>query len=48
MAQIALSLGIILVVYMIGYAMGRKDIINDIRSLTKEINDLEDEQDPNK
>lgn len=45
MAQLALSLSIILVCYLIGYAMGRKDIVNDIKEVTKEIQRQEDTKD---
>ena len=39
MAQIVLTLALIFIVYFIGYAMGRKDVVDDIRQMTKELKD---------
>ena len=43
MAHLVLTLVLIFVVYIIGYAMGRRDIVNDIREMTKELKEREHE-----
>ena len=35
--QIVFTLALIFIVYFIGYAMGRKDVVDDIRQITKEL-----------
>ena len=37
MTQIALTVALIFTVYFIGYAMGRKSIMDTIREMTKEL-----------
>jgi len=39
MTQLVLTLALIFIVYFIGYAMGRKDVVDDIRQITKELKD---------
>jgi hypothetical protein len=39
MTQIVLTLSLIFVVYFIGYAIGRKDVVDNIRQMTKELED---------
>ena len=41
MIKMAISLGLIFVVYFIGYAVGRKDVVDDIREMTKELKEME-------
>ena len=43
MTHLILTLGLIFVVYFIGYAMGRKDVVDDIREMTKELKERENE-----
>ncbi len=37
MSQLVLTVILIFVVYFIGYAMGRKDIVDDIKEMTREL-----------
>ena len=46
MTQLVLTLVLIFIVYLIGYAVGRKEIVDDIKQMTNELNDAtEDEND---
>ena len=42
MTQIVLTLALIFIVYFIGYAIGRKDVVDDIRQMTKELKDKDE------
>lgn len=42
MTQLVLTIALIFIVYFIGYAMGRKDVIDDIRQMTKELKDKDE------
>ncbi len=42
MTQLVLTLALIFIVYFIGYAMGRKDVVADIRQMTKELKDKDE------
>ena len=42
MTQIILTLALIFIVYFIGYVMGRKDVVDDIRQMTKELKDKDE------
>ena len=39
MAQLALTLALIFVVYFLGYYMGRKAVVDEVRRMTKELED---------
>lgn len=43
MTQLVFVAALLFVVYFIGYAMGRKDIVNDIREMTKELKERKHE-----
>lgn len=43
MTHLVLTLALIFVVYMIGYAMGRRDIVRDIKEMTKELKEMNNE-----
>lgn len=43
MTHLVLTLVLIFVVYIIGYAMGRRDVVDDIREITKELKEMNDE-----
>ena len=37
MTQLALVIGLLFIVYFIGYIIGRHDIVKEVRELTKEL-----------
>ena len=37
--RLVITILLIAIVYFIGYAMGRKDIVDDIKQMTKELED---------
>lgn len=41
MTQAALIAGLIFIAYMIGYVVGRKQVVDEIRELTKELKEKE-------
>lgn len=41
MSQLAMTIVLLFVVYFIGYAMGRKDIVDDIKEITRELKEKE-------
>lgn len=43
MTQLVFTVALIFIVYFIGYAMGRKDVVDDIRQMTKELKDKDEE-----
>lgn len=40
--HIVMTLALIFIVYLIGYAVGRKDIVNDIKQISEELKDEEE------
>ena len=42
MTQLVFTVALIFIVYFIGYAMGRKDVVDDIRQMTKELKDRDE------
>lgn len=42
MTQLVFTVALIFIVYFIGYAMGRKDVVDDIRQITKELSDKDE------
>lgn len=42
MTEVILAVSLFFIVYFIGYAMGRKDVIDDIRQMTKELKDKDE------
>lgn len=42
MTQIVLTLALIFIVYFIGYYMGRKAVVDEVRRMTKELKELEE------
>lgn len=45
MTQLVLTLVLIFIVYLIGYAVGRKEIVDDIKQITNELNDATEDAD---
>ena len=41
MTQLVLTLVLIFIVYLIGYAVGRKEIVDDIKQITSELKEKE-------
>lgn len=41
MSHLIMTVILIFVVYFIGYAMGRKDIVDDIKEITRELKEKE-------
>ena len=43
MVRLIFTVALLFIVYFIGYAMGRKDVVDDIRQMTKELKDKDEE-----
>lgn len=41
MVQLALTVALLFVVYFIGYAIGRKEVLDEIKRMTKELKEQE-------
>lgn len=42
MIHLVFTVALLFIVYFIGYAMGRKDVVDDIRQITKELKDRDE------
>ena len=42
MTQLSFTVALLFIVYFIGYVMGRKDVVDDIRQMTKELKDKDE------
>ena len=41
MTHLVLTIALIFIVYFIGYAVGRKDVVDNIKQMTKELKERE-------